>query len=491
MSIEFKEGKEARGTRTGFIFPLSAKTHNSKYVEQIIISYLDIDSKIKLSNVNSAARSILNSSEFKKLFIQEISKNYIFFKNFEIDKFKDTQNNKVFNYLMNTYSNSCWKVFCWVLSNPTRSFPVPRSNTEHTTKDYNNILHNLLKGWHTSKEELSCELKKIDGNCFQDPNSQIHKAWLIKVANETKIEELNNVIYQLEMTPIISELYENKINIFSEKEKEEFSQLLLNNTQEKKEEHISSIVKKINISDNDRDILIKYLISMSYLVKLKIESEKYYNLEIKKNNIKSLYKHFNEMISLNKEIKVGVFSEVHKLKLINSKDLIINFRCCELIEFVNNKEKNTELKNLINSCSTSGIVWRELYDSKAQNKIEDRWSENHFHEFPEKLFSILCLNAGNLYSNLSELALNKIPLSRDEKILNIRNLINSCSVSSDIWAQLYHQCAEGNIQTNWSENHFHAFPAPLIRILENLHNNSIGTEREKLMQIIDLVRQLF
>lgn len=446
----------------------------NKYIILHISSFLNIDSLSNLSIINKKFRELFSDNEFKKIFEQRLAKNFpIFMKSITRRHLPIDSLSLHVNYLINAcaHHDRPWKLLCSVFSNPNCNFSFPISNAPL-------VQQSLIQGWESVKSELEHQMKEICGNGYQDPNSKIHQAWLLRKNTQLKFKELTSFSYsnpQLYLhinhyTSLMENSYSKNSDIYSHKEiynaHNNFIKLKKENRELKNYDmhdwvDIILQLKKMNHQMNE------YL----ELEHLRSKTEKF--LEIANTSIKNTPNH------------IETFSNIHKLRLSNIKNFIILsefFHLCQNSLSLQSKfdtKAIESIKNYINMLpkEIKTLICNKFYSEYAFYAEEESWVENHFHEFPVEFTQEILNQKEQLMGELENPNLIRFRVILENKNLppleKIRMLINSSSASQLIWETLYKSCSGKTIEERWAENHFHEFLPTLHQILTNLHEEAL------------------
>ncbi len=124
----------------------------SQNAENRYLSFLDVDSLLSLSQTTKKALEVLNNDYFHTLF-QKLHP-------------KLESSRYTFQFLKLFHPDKCWKVACWILcgaSSADKQPPFPHGST-FTVAPHNGLINQRLR--------------ELNGSCYQDPASELHKAWM-------------------------------------------------------------------------------------------------------------------------------------------------------------------------------------------------------------------------------------------------------------------------------------------------------------------------
>ena len=394
-------------------------------VEGVITSYCDIYSLFNLSGVNQAARLRLSNKDFFKELF------------FNLHSTLRPHASKLFTTLRSCYPDNCYKVMCKVMQE--RSF-------ERSNSFLKQAIPYLQAKLSAKKQDSEREIQEIRyGN--KDCSSLIDTAEMKYKQSEDEVKAVS-IQYAYERGNAyntISKLTKPLEAAHSREELDKILYLIYNNP-----ELILQISEK-EISDSemleilDKEHLAQYQeIARVYLLPSQLSHElttKINNNQILENQYNTLKRKIeraeSEIHIIDAEIKVvaagsGAHLQVHQSNLSREGNLAL------------------DLEGATRSVSHLSQCWRSIEDL-----IDD----------PAK--------------------------KTDEALAAIRQAINACTLQdkTDIWRNLYFQCANGVQENEWSEHHFPDFLRELqlqIELVLVKHEQLIERSKKELDNVVPL-----
>ena len=438
--------------------------------------------------INKKAREIFSDEQFEKIFKKRFGEIFSVFLDWMQER--DPKG----NYLMDsckTGHGRPWKLFCCVFPSPNRNFSFPASAAS-------NVLESICDGWKSEKARLESEMTEICGNGYQDPESKIHKAWLLY---KHAIKQIDDFFLE---KPVFSERYLNEfIDNYLFLVAPEKSQLSDEETYRRHNKFIEGAKKRECFINHDIHDWVELALRKRNLENnLKKYSKGYWALENRRCKILELIESGNVLIEKSPRIALRAFCDAHKLKLANIKNWLILEKFMDLdaklffykLSFGKNSVDLVErMRNLIKILpqEVKMPIWKALYLDVANGAKEELFVEHHFHELLGPLYREVGSQKLELEHKLKRLcAIPSIALIEHEDspaLDKIRMTINACSVGKEIWETLYQRCAEGKVEDRWSENHFPEFLPCINDIIRVFHYQADQAQNEELKMELDFL----
>ncbi len=231
----------------------------------------------------------------------------------------------VFQVLRTFHPGTCWKVACWMLARPHRQM----TNLHFLSQAPLQLP--LLKA------QMDRGLKEICGSGFGDPASLIHQAWLAMkgLPGAAKACKSTHTYPALEKEREKLDKYTSQIN---------------HDIQEQQGTHyIGSYSQK------------KWLLEHHDFLAVELE----------------FARTVEDVVSGDNDCLDECHTRIENMLTMHDNTLS------------KNSVEIEKLRSLINSLPNSGRIWHTLYIICAKEAQEDRWSENHFHEFLQRLDQII------------------------------------------------------------------------------------------------------
>jgi len=456
-----------------------------------VIEHLDTPSCLTLSLVSTTAHAVLSNGFFQSRFFDEHP---------HLEKFK----NSLFLTLRNNHAHCCWKIACDSLSKDHRIKNV-YTDCFFANKEKINIslpffiseTPSLCSALQLTKAECESQMTEICGNHYQDPNSQIDKAWKVLELKKQERQPLQDKIYEiLEMLKLFHSEYEigSIINIIDYYGNHFFPNGEVGEELQNKTDREISPFKRECFPQY---ILLYKLLEETTPLEYEINELDYDYNKIEKNRI-NLH---NKIIKTNIELSVltnftskpqEVIELVDRLTDYNEYfRLLMDKNGCELqLQYyeentygwgseLNSQQEESAYTGSITSLNNElQVLNHHASQMKRSLKGDLDLKENYMNLFKihqtiirQELYNAMDEEDNSIKcSNLEQCCIviqAAIAEPSDGLLQHIAHLINSLDNNdlTVIWGSLYNECANGYQQDRWSELHFHEFLPELLKIV--------------------------
>ena len=165
------------------------------------------------------------------------------------------------------------------------------------------------------------------------------------------------------------------------------------------------------------------------------------------DEIRKLLKSFNILIDANRDICIEKFEKIHKSKLFH----ILNYLLLMEADYYKDIDLNQFFYPLV-KLTTWAKRNEKIYHSFIESKSVNEKNKRLF------IFDYICKTTGFLEildkNEFPEDYKKSIIEKRRKEICDFINQLPS-NLDKEIWRSLYLKCANGKIEDNWSEHHFH------------------------------------
>ncbi len=430
-------------------------------VGEQIFSYLEGKDLVNASLVNKQFNKIAsNEPFFQELFkkMHPVIAHIIIHKNQE----------GFFREIKTYHPNNFWRLACSVLSSPSHLLK-PQCIKKGFVECAGAKAKSKLSG---TTSFLEKELKKFNGEYYQDPASHIHQAYLDNEQNRNDL-----ITYGYELDRITRELQYCYADL---------NPLIQSFAQEGKHKLLKA-----------NPWLLDHIVTHSQALNEFFSQDEVPNLDeclVRFLEVAQIL--YNEQLSNGKSPMEAVF-EVDKLMGINP---VWRSKCTKLEQDLSNCQKNHKNSRKLQILSE----WHQRKLFEVRKNIECISSNIKIIEEKYELFFCYMFKMAQAFETVFPQAIKyqiikgavailiddpSHPNAKDA-LRDIRETIDSLKQDpkTGLWKRLYDQCANGAIEDHWSENHFPEYLTELDEIINEYHEYSLTKEYKDIVFFIALCK---